>query len=120
MAGHESIERTKVFARLRRLGLAVDEAREVIRTYGPTLVNEAVDAGWEPSHRIEVEGLPVEYVMLLPATDEGDDGPAFNPAEWTFDLPADWEVVRGKWRFQGDPTPMANAEVRITEVATHR
>jgi hypothetical protein len=103
--------------KLQRYGLTEKQAREAMQRYGHGTISEAIEAGWEPTHRIEVTGLPVEYVMVLPAYDDRDDGPAFNPVEWVLGDNADWEVVDGEWRFQGDVAPVANATVTITEVS---
>jgi hypothetical protein len=49
----------------------------------------AIDIRWKSGKR------RVIHVMLH------DDGAAYTRAEWDADAAADWEVVDGEWRFQG-------------------
>jgi hypothetical protein len=98
--------------KLMEYGLSNEQAQLLVNRYSLDIVHEALDSDWEPTHIIEVDGYPTEFVM---APSDGD-GPAFNPSEWVLDDNADWEISNGEWRFQGDVAPVANATVTITEV----
>jgi hypothetical protein len=95
---------------LQQLGLTADEAKFLARRYKRT-IGQAVASGWQPTHRIRIDGFPVEYVML-----DEDSGAAYNPIEWVHEFPADWEVVDGEWRFQGGVAPVANATVTVEPI----
>lgn len=58
---------------------------------------------WTPTHKITftpAEGAPRVYLVEL---DEG--GAAYTEQEALWCEPADWELVDGTWRFQGQVTP---------------
>jgi len=55
-------------------------------------------------------GEEVWRVMLT------DDGVAYTKLEWREGTPADWELVKGEWRFQGGAAP-TNGAVTVTKLS---
>lgn len=61
---------------------------------------------WKASHEIVFKAPDTKIVyrvMLVP--DANGNGPAYTQAEWANTATADWELVGGEWRFQGQKTP---------------
>jgi len=67
---------------------------------------------FKPTHRITVTpltGTPADhwFVMLV-------DGVGYTFVEWSACEHADWELVDGEWRFQGDAAPWNGIVTVIT------
>lgn len=53
------------------------------------------------------------HVMLV--GDEGGYGPAYTKDEWTAGAPADWELTKYGWRFNGKTSPINHSKVTVVD-----
>lgn len=62
---------------------------------------------FKPTHKIvftNLQGKSTYYNVMLVEESPGN-GPAFTSIEWRLGENSDWELVDGKWLFQGKATP---------------